>query len=188
MSITLPEFWQLAVAEMTRANADRRHPFRNVVIATCSNNIPGMRTVVMRKFDSGQGVLIYTDCRSQKFQDLQRHPEQAASLLFWHPKKNLQVRMQGRVMLSVEDETAKVHWLKVPPVSKRSYTTAQAPGTIIENPEAVEHDAALEDGRYFTVLHFQPHSAELLQLNRDLHLRAIFHLENETWQGHWLVP
>ena len=185
---SLPDFWALATTELSRANVDRRHPFRNVVLATCADNLPSQRTVVMRHFDPADGILIYTDRRSQKFKDLQMHSANGASLHFWHPKKKLQICMAGQVKLTIGDDTTMEHWKKVPPVSKRSYTTAHPPGTIIEFPTSVEYNPQLEDGKCFALLQFQPRSVQLLQLNRDLHLRAGFSLENGEWTGHWLVP
>ncbi len=188
MSTTLPDFWKLATSELTRANADRRHPFRHVVMATCTMNMPSQRTVVMRKFDPEKGLLIYTDNRSQKFSDLQEHPANAASLLFWHPRKKLQISMAGQVSLTMNKEDTLTHWRQVPAVSKPSYTTQKPPGSIIDAPADVAYDALAEDGRYFAPLLFYPRSVQLLQLNQDFHLRAGFSLENEAWAGHWLVP
>ena len=188
MTPTLPEFWQQSLSELRRANADRKHPFRNTVLATSRHNIPSQRTVVMRKFQSDHSILIYTDHRSQKCQELDAHQENAAALLFWHPKKKLQVRLAGYIRQHLSDEGKKAHWNNTPTGAKKSYTTTKPPGTVTESPLEVDYDASLQDGRHFTLLLFHPISIELLQLDQEVHLRAGFALENGNWNGHWLVP
>ncbi|MEO1257158.1 MAG: pyridoxamine 5'-phosphate oxidase [Bacteroidota bacterium] len=188
MTPSLPEFWQMALSELRRANADRRHPFRNTVLATSRHNIPSQRTVVMRKFKSDHSILIYTDSRSQKCLELGAHQESAAALLFWHPKKKLQIRLAGYISQLEAEEEKRSHWSNVPVVSKKSYTTTKPPGTVIESPLSVGYDTSFDDGRNFSMLHFHPISIEVLQLNEEMHLRAGFALENGDWNGHWLVP
>lgn len=184
---SLPEIWRKVTAELRRANADRRHPFRQPVLSTCAKETPSQRTVVLRKFEQDASCLVYTDRRSQKIAELEDSPTAAASLLFWHPKQRLQVRMGCQVELLGKAETEQ-HWQQVPPVARQSYTTTLAPGSLIENPSQVQYDAAAEDGRFFVVLRLRPKSVDVLQLNRGQHLRAGFTWEGDRWTGNWLLP
>lgn len=186
MHPTLSDFFQNTKSELARANADRRHPFRNVTLATSQNHIPSQRTVVMRKFDSDFSVTIYTDVRSQKILELKKQP--LASLLFWHPKKKIQVRMSGKMEMASQTEETQTIWKTIPPASHLSYTTRLPPGAVVDSPEKVELDPSASDGRHFALLHFRPSEIDILQLNRGLHLRAGFHFKNGGWEGEWRVP
>ena len=53
--------FDLAKAELIRSNADRRHPFRYLSLAT-HGVYPEIRTVVKRKNDSGTGYNYFYRC------------------------------------------------------------------------------------------------------------------------------
>lgn len=184
--ISINEFYSQAKKELLRANADKRHPFRNVVLATAKNGAPKMRTVVMRKFEY-TSILIYTDERSEKIGELESNQNKAA-LLFWHPKKRLQIRMEGVCEIDMNSERLIEIWKNLPSFSRASYTTEKPPGTSLISPHEVNHDTDAEDGRYFTILKFQVNEMDLLQLNREVHLRARFKRKELEWFGEWLVP
>ena len=86
------ELFNLAQAELLRSNADRRHPFLYFTLATFGR-YPEARTVVNRHVNAGLSVLLFTDRRTSKVSQARESPRVTA--LFYHPKKKLQVRMNG---------------------------------------------------------------------------------------------
>lgn len=63
-------------------------------LATCSNNIPKARIVLMKAFDH-KGFVWFTNYNSRKGQDLLLNP--VAALMFWWGDLERSVRIEGRV-------------------------------------------------------------------------------------------
>lgn len=63
-------------------------------LATCSNNVPSARIVLMKGFDE-RGVVWYTNYNSRKGADLLSNP--AAAATFWWGDLERSVRVEGRV-------------------------------------------------------------------------------------------
>lgn len=178
-----PTIWETLLHELHRGALDPKHPFRYLTVATVSEQFPQVRTVVLRQFTADLEFLVYTDARSFKVQELFKLPQ--VSLLFYHPKKQLQVRINAKATIHEEDELAKAHWNQVAKHKQFDYQSLLAPGTRIEKPEMgweINPKRA-----HFLVLRFSPISIEVLQLAREGHLRIQFDLAT-GWQGAWLVP
>jgi hypothetical protein len=177
------EIWQTVLHELNRGALDPKHPFRFPTLATAGTNFPQVRTVVLRQLTTNVEFLMYTDYRSAKVQDLLKIPR--VSLLFYHPKKQVQVRVKALATIHVEDELAQEHWKLVSEKRQLEYKSGLSPGTRIENPELGWETQ--EESAYFSVLKFSPLSIEALQLAKNGHLRIQFELAS-GWQGNWLVP
>lgn len=177
------KIWQTVLHELHRGALDPKHPFRFLTLATAGTNFPQVRTVVLRELSSSVEFLVYTDYRTAKVQDLLKIPR--VSLLFYHPKKQVQVRVKALATLHVADELAESHWNRVSEKRQSEYKSELVPGTQIENPE-LGWETQVESA-YFSVLRFSPLSIEVLQLGREGHLRIQFDLAS-GWQGNWLVP
>ena len=104
--------WQTLLHELHRGALDPKHPFRYLTVATVGEQFPQVRTVVMRQFTADLEFLAYTDVRSSKVQELLEVPR--VSLLFYHPKKQVQVRVKALATIHVMDELAQEHWKRVP--------------------------------------------------------------------------
>ena len=139
--------------------------------------------MVLRQFGADLEFLVYTDARSSKVQELLEAPR--VSLLFYHPKKQVQVRVKALATIHVEDELAQVHWKRVSEKRRVEYQSKLGPGTRVEAP-SLGWEASLEHS-YFSVLKFSPLAIEVLQLAREGHVRIQFDLAS-GWQGVWLVP
>ena len=179
----LATIWQTLLHELHRGALDPKHPFRYLTVATFGNEFPQVRTVVLRQFTADLEFLVYTDARSSKVQELLEVPR--VSLLFYHPKKQVQLRVQALAKFHVEDELAQAHWKQVSKHRQSEYQSGLASGTRIENP-----DLGWEirpERTHFSVLKFRPSSIEALQLAREGHLRIQFDLAS-GWEGSWLVP
>jgi pyridoxine/pyridoxamine 5'-phosphate oxidase len=169
--------------ELHRGALDPKHPFRYVTLATVGTRFPQVRIVVFRQLTSNLEFLVYTDARSAKLQDLQVVPQ--VSLLFYHPKKQVQVRVKALASIHVADDLAQEHWKRISERRQSEYTSKLAPGTRIEKPE-LGWQTNMESA-HFSVLKFSPLSIEVLQLAKDGHLRIQFELAS-GWQGNWMVP
>ena len=170
--------------EVRRGALDRKHPFRYVVLSSFDTSI-NSRYVVLRQVDQSFNLIIYTDVRSKKILDINQNPQ--VQLLFYHPKKQVQVIISGKAVISTANNSVNHHWRNVNGNAKRSYTTAKPPGTLIQDPiEGHLWDESMEE-QYFAVLTITPIKIEVLQLNKSEHLRALFS-EDDNWAGTWLVP
>lgn len=180
---SLSSIWQTLIHEVQRGTLDSKHPFRYLTVATAGNQFPQVRTVVLRQLTTDLELVVYTDLRSSKVQELLAVPR--VSLLFYHPKKQVQVRVKALATIHVEDELAQVNWKLIPERSRSAYQSKLGPGTRIATPS--DGWEFSPDHSNFAVLKFSPLSMEVLQLARKGHLRVQFDLAS-GWQGTWLVP
>lgn len=181
---SLAEVYEELIQEIKRATVDKKHPFRYVVLSTSGVHVRS-RYVVLRALTEEQEMVIYTDNRSQKIEDI--HENDRVQLLFYHAGKQVQLIVSGQVNIHANDEMAQSHWEKVKGNAQRAYNTEAAPGKEIQHPEQGHRWKEQMDDEHFAVLTIQPIEMEILQLNRSEHLRATFKSEND-WQGNWLVP
>ena len=177
------QIWQNVLHELHRGALDPKHPFRFLTLATSGAQFPQVRTVVLRQLSPAMEFLVYTDVRTAKVQDMLITPR--VSLLFYHPKKQVQVRVKALATIHVGDERALEHWKRVSENRRVEYQSKLGPGTRIESP-TVGWESSSELA-HFSVLKFSPLSIEVLQLAREGHVRIQFDLAS-GWQGAWLVP
>ena len=177
------EIWQTLLHELQRGALDLKHPFRYLTLATVGNQFPQVRTLVLRQFSADLEFLVYTDARSSKVKELLDVPR--VSLLFYHPKKQVQVRVHAHATIHVEDELARAHWKRVSDKRRSEYQSKLGPGTRIGSPSAGWKSSSEHSN--FSVVKFVPLSIEVLQLDREGHLRIQFDLAS-GWKGSWLVP
>lgn len=177
------EIWQTLLHELQRGALDPKHPFRYLTLATVGNEFPQARTLVLRQFSADLEFLVYTDARSSKVKELFDVPR--VSLLFYHPKKQVQVRVNAHSTIHVEDELAQAHWMRVSDKRRSEYQSKLGPGTRITAPATGWESSS--DRSNFSVVKFAPLSIEVLQLDREGHLRIQFDLAS-GWEGSWLVP
>ncbi len=171
-------FFDQAKQELLRANQDRRHPFRTLVLATLSD-FPQVRTVVKRKSLPDHSVLVYTDSRTTKIANLRENAN--CSLIFYHPKKKLQVTFYCTAKIIESGDLFEKHQA-IALVHPNDYATTAAPKSTLDTPEY-----SYTADTHFTLLQFLPQQIEILQLGRPQHLRAVFSRKN-NWEGSWVVP
>jgi pyridoxamine 5'-phosphate oxidase len=173
---------ETAKTELFRSNADRKHPFRLMYLAT-RGAYPEVRTVVKRHIDQELRVLFYTDQRSPKVQQIQHDPR--VSLLFYHPRKQLQVRIRGEASLLTagSEYEARLQQIKQSPGLK-DYTTGAAPGSLLQEGTAFGEN----DEIHFAMVKIHPHLIDVLQLAPKGHQRAEYQWQNDQWAERRLVP
>lgn len=184
MDHSLMEVFEAVKQELKRATFDKKHPFRYTVLSTQSDHVRS-RYVVLREIAHPFQFIIYTDNRSRKVKDLAKHNE--AQLLFYHPKKQVQVILTGYTSLLQHEKFSNEAWSKVQGNAQRAYNTLKAPGTPINDPKDGHLWREAMDDEHFAVITIDPHQIEVLQLNRLEHIRASFQ-KSDDWKGQWLVP
>ncbi len=177
-------FYQELKDELQKSLVQKKHPFRYFTLATSGpENIPRLRTVVLRKVSENLMLTFYTDKRSTKIAHIEKNNK--VSLLFYHPKKLLQLQIEG--VATIVDDKAKLKdsWNGIQLNSRKDYTTDRAPGSTIDNPDNISY---LEGENYFCMVEINPLKIEYLKLKRPNHLRIQFSKSNDDWQGEFLVP
>lgn len=183
VEVTMPnETLEELKEEVKLGYLKKGHPFRYPVMASVNDGFPKQRTVVLRGTTADFDLYFYTDMRSGKIADFNKNPR--TSLLFYHPKKLLQITISGVVTQIVDGSDHKEHWQRVQGNSRKDFTTANAPGTRISNPDEVEYRS---NDPHFCLLKVTPDRMEYLRLKRPNHIRALFELNNE-WRGSFLTP
>ena len=176
---------EVAKQELIRSNRDYRHPFNLMTLATidAKTGYPKVRTVVMRHIDSLLNVLFYSDSRSPKVAQIEKN--NLTSLIWYHPKRKLQVRMDCIAHIVEEkSQLYKDHLLKVKhSKSVLDYKSSLAPGTELNGLE-VKH----RDEIHFSLIQLNPTLIDILQLSNEGHQRSLYINANEQWQESLLVP
>ncbi|WP_421870805.1 pyridoxamine 5'-phosphate oxidase family protein [Marinoscillum sp.] len=185
-SHTTGDVWQVVVQELRRAIVDHRHPFRFVVLGTTDGREVSQRYVVLRDLDDSLNFYIFTDTRTQKVDHLNKLPN--CSLLFYHDRKRVQIRINGVVELHQHAGLMERYWQKVQGEAQKAYTRSKAPGTQISTWEEAHHWDESLDSEHFTVLKIIPAQVDVLQLNGLEHFRVRFSKLNQEWTGQRLVP
>ncbi|AGC78744.1 pyridoxamine 5'-phosphate oxidase-related protein [Nonlabens dokdonensis DSW-6] len=162
----------------------KRHPFKYLTLSTVDEHYsPRSRTVVLREVSESLECIFFTDARSEKVEHL--NSNNSACILAYHPKKLMQLRLDGTLVQIDDPNEIKRLFQKVSEKAIKDYTTSLAPGSAIANPDHVEYVPRKEN--HFKALRFVPHAVEYLRLKRPNHLRAIFKSDDD-WKGQWLVP
>jgi pyridoxamine 5'-phosphate oxidase len=177
------QFLEEAKIEFINRHAKKRHLFRYFTLATIENREPQQRTVVLRKTLTDLSFVSSADKRTQKTEDLQQNS--SCSALFYDPKKLLQLRVSGTAEFITDKEQIATYWHTVQEASKKDYTTKIAPGTLINNPDAIAYTS---EENHFCPVKIIPTSIEYLRLKRPNHTRVLFSRIDNDWSGEFLVP
>lgn len=177
-------FFQELKTELHQGAVKKGHPFRYCTMGTVGlENSARLRTIVLRSITESLHMVFFTDKRSKKIIHIKENPK--VSLLFYHPEKLLQIKVDGLARILSDEKTLKKYWSGVQPSSRKDYTTILPPGSGISNPDAVEY---LDKEAYFCILEITPFKIEYLKLKKPNHLRVRFAVESDQWKGEYLVP
>jgi hypothetical protein len=176
--------WQEVQDELRQGITEKEHPFRYFTLGTVGlEKLPRLRTVVLRGISEDLTLTFYTDKRSKKIIHITENNR--VSLLFYHPKKLTQIKIEGLAHTVKDEATLERHWTDIQPQSRKDYTTQFAPGSELSNPDNVEY---LNEENHFCMVKIVPFKIEYLRLQRPNHLRVQFAKEAQTWSGTFLVP
>lgn len=107
-------------------------PSAMMLATTSAEGIPSARVVLLKGLDNG--FVFYTNYASHKGQDLEENP--AAALLFFWPELQRQVRIQGTVHRTTEEESTA--YFQSRPHDSQIGAWASAQSTVIESREALD--------------------------------------------------
>ncbi|SDM82842.1 pyridoxamine 5'-phosphate oxidase family protein [Kriegella aquimaris] len=170
--------------ELNEAISGQKHPFRFCTLGTVGlENIARLRTVVLRNVDTNLQLTFYTDTRSKKIVHIKENKK--VSLLFYHPEKLIQIRIEGLATIVKDRMILEKNWKDVGSANRKDYKTKTAPGSGISDPSQIEY---LEDSHYFCMVAVEPFKIEYLKLQQPHHLRVRFSKENAAWDSEFLVP
>ena len=180
--MTLEEIFDSCDKQWIRAKNDKKHPFRYFTLATVNKKgLAKARMVALRNYDSKtKKFTIYTDSRSQKVSDLNQ--QQKAQLIFYHPKKRLQILVD--VQLITIDSPQEL-FNNLPAIAQKDYTSISPPRTHMESPDGIVYE---KDKNFFTRLILKAEEIEMLQLNSIQHYRAHFKTTARGWKNTFLIP
>ena len=177
---TLPEIEVSVWQELTRAVHDKHHEWRTVVLSTVGK-VDGeltadARNVVLREVNpSARELVIYTDARASKAQQLREHP--IGTVVMWSRRLGWQLRC--RVRLTLQDSglavTSRWETLKLSPAAQ-DYLSPLAPGAALTGVSA-----ALSARHHFAVITADVMAIDWLELHREGHRRAVFGEQPAAW-------
>lgn len=186
--------WKL----LTKASHDAKSDFKLPVLASVSADGVSQRIVVLRSVDAEAGhLLIHTDVRSAKIQQLQQNP--IASLLFYDKAKKVQLKVTAVATIHTDDAVADQLWQTESATSIKCYLGPLAPGAICSEPEhnlhpefieSIPDRSQLEVARpNFAAVGFVVKQLDWLQLNRSGNLHAQFtYADDRSMAGTWTAP
>ena len=179
MNVTI--FIDDALKTIQRGTVDRKSPFKLPALSTSTDNKVFQRIVVARRFiEHDQSLIIYTDYESQKYHQLKTNP--SCSLLFWDPKKRLQVQVSGEAYF-LDDKLN--YWKKLNENQKKDYGINPLPGAEISSSDSYSYDSA--EHRFEVIsIHFK--TLDVLELSPDGHRRAKSILNKNGRKDFWLAP
>lgn len=169
--------------EIINGSVKKGHPFKYFTLSTIWNEKPRQRTVVLRKVQPNLHLLFYTDKRSSKVEQIKQNP--IVSALFYHPKKMIQLQVEGKASVKENPEMLRKIWKSIPAKAKKDYTTVLPPGVKAEHPEDLEY---LTENNYFCMVEIQPTRIEYLKLGQPHHLRVEYVRSGNEWDGTFLIP
>ncbi len=171
-------------SELKLALTKRNHPLKFCVLGTLgSENIPQLRIVGLRKITDDFKFTFYTDKRSAKVTQIQNNPK--VNLLFYHPEKKLQIKINGIASIIKDIGILKEQWLNITKRAKKDYTTMFAPGSKIKSPEEITY---LKEKNFFCSVEIKTDTIEYLKLREESHFKVHFHQDINGWVSEFLVP
>ena len=184
---------------MLRRGVTHSHdPFHYPVLGTMGDNCCSMRTVILRQFSLPDRVLVcHTDSRASKVKEIEDCNN--VTWLFYHPKKQIQLRISGKASLHRDDQFADDQWAGSKITSRLNYCATQSPGTSVDSPMSGLPDFLLnkvptvlntgKGRKYFMAIAGKILSIDWLELRIVGNRRALFTWDDEDCLSvTWLIP
>lgn len=177
-------FFDELKSELQKGVHKKGHPFRYGVLGTVGlSKMARLRIVVLREVHDNLTLTFFTDKRSKKLIHIKENNK--VSMLFYHPKKLLQLKVEGLASVVIDESALSIYLNDVQPNSKKEYTSQNAPGSLVTKPESVEY---LNSENHFCVVEIEPFKIEYLKLKSPNHHRIRFSKTDGNWNGEFLVP
>ena len=177
----LPSLLASAWDMLEEGARDAASPARLVTLATLGPEGPELRMLALRAARRGASLDLHTDARTPKVVQLRRDPR--ASVLAWHPGRQLQLRLRGTVELLEDGPEARRAWEEVPRAQRWNYGAQPPPGAPIARPDAYERAEAFWG---FAILRLIVGQIDAVSLKAP-HRRALYE-RGDGFAGTWLSP
>ena len=189
----LNEIWKMLQRGVTHAN----DPFHSPVLGTIGNGENCLRMVILRDIILPDRILVcHTDVRASKVKEI--HDSNRVSWLFYHPKKQVQLRISGKAKLHADDLFAEDQWVATQITSRLNYCAVQSPGTSVGRPSDGVPDSLKQKMRtllnseigrkHFMAISCRIDSIDWLKLSIVGNRRARFDWDKNRLSATWLIP
>ncbi|MEL6812988.1 MAG: pyridoxamine 5'-phosphate oxidase family protein [Bacteroidota bacterium] len=172
-------------AELLLSNTEKGHPFRYFYLSTFGE-FPETRTVVNRGVSDELEITFFTDSRTPKVEQMKQNNK--VSALFYHPDKQLQLRLYGEAtILTRRDERAYAPYLKQVLSNAdwtKDYGSVHIPGT----PKKDEGTIIYGNTINLNVIKIKPVHLDIVLLGVEKHHRSKCKLVENMWTEKEVVP
>lgn len=192
----LKETYTIAWDLIEKASQSSADPMRTPVMATAEAGLAHQRTIVLRDVQVASNLLFFfSDSRAPKIRHLKNNPK--VNLLFYDPKKGVQIEASGEGLVFSHNEAAKNYWNRLNWYGRSNYAAEAASGQPISQgkgylPDFWSPDMELKDTEYaydhFAVIQIQVQHLDVLHLHEEGHQRAQFSRNSPDWNATWVVP
>lgn len=180
----MENFFDEIKLELQKGAKEKKHPFHYFTIATLGvDKFARLRLVALRNVSEDLKLTFFTDKRSKKVVHIKENPR--VTLLFYSPKKLLQLRIEGMASINSDQFQIQKTWEGIGDEAKKDYQTLTAPGTALAHPDSLEY---LKEGDFFSIVDIEPFRIEYLMLDPERHIKVKFNKNGDTWSKEYLVP
>ena len=183
--------------QLDQAIYQKNDPFRVPALASSAPNGIGLRSIVLRELLSTEHILLFhSDRRASKIAEIQA--DNRVSLLFYHPEKQIQIRMQGLGTIHENNDIAQKQWEKTSVGSLKVYLTKYAPGESVAEPisgipsqfetKKLQREEIEPGRKNFAVIMFKAQFIDWLWIDQKGHKRAQFTYIGKTVNRTWVIP
>lgn len=171
-------------SEFKLALTQNENPLKFCVLGSIGlDNTPQTRLIGLREITDDFEFMLYTDERSNKVSQIRANPK--VSLLFYHPEKKLQLKIDGIASIIKDQDLIKEKWLKISPKAQKDYTTESTPGSKLSTSKEIKF---LKDNNFFCIIEVQALNIEYLKLRDSSHFKVQFYKDLNGWVSEFLVP
>ena len=187
------KIFQEELQHLHTAVKDAAHEYHLFAVATSSNNIPELRTVVLRDIDLyNYRISFHTDTRSPKYNQLIKNS--SVSALFYSISKRTQIRIKGKAEVSNDKKLLSSLWNKLSKDSRECYQGEIPPSgiipdtkilnDIIDDPKRDNNNQGFEN---FSRITIDVYSFEILRLHHLGHKRLFCDLSKNNTSFQWIA-
>jgi len=170
--------------ELKKGVLKKGHFFKYFTLATLGvDKFARLRLVALRNVSDDLKLTFFTDKRSKKMLHIKENNR--VSLLFYHHKKLIQLRIDGIARINNDQYQIQKSWEQIGTEARKDYITKEAPGSSIEDPESLEY---LKEGDYFSIVEIDPFRIEYLELKKNGHTKIKYSKDESGWTSEYLVP
>ena len=187
------EIFQEELQNLQSAVRDAAHEYHLFSVATSSNNIPELRTVVLRDIDlDNYKISFHTDSRSPKYNQIIKNS--SVSVLFYSISKRTQIRIKGKAEASNNKKLLSSIWNKLNKDSKECYQGEIPPSGIIPDAKILNDiidDPSIDNNNLgfenFSRIIINVSSFEILRLHHLGHKRLFCDLSKNNTSFQWIA-